>query len=64
MNRLTLGECAEIALVFWPGTPEPYLGNKAALVADVEFGVAIPTMSAKDRAAILREIEKKMAART
>lgn len=64
MNRLTLKELSDIALVFWPGTPEPYLGNKAALVADVEYGVAIPTMSAKDRASIEREIEKRKAART
>jgi hypothetical protein len=55
---LTLRELSDIALLFWPGTSEPYLGNKAALVHDVEIDAPIPTMSQKDRERIKVEIAK------
>jgi hypothetical protein len=55
---LTLQELSDIALIFWPGTSEPYLGNKAALVRAVEVDAPIPTMSQKERERIKEEIAK------
>jgi hypothetical protein len=55
---LTLQELSDIALIFWPGTSEPYLGNRAALVHDVEIDAPIPTMAQKERDRIKEEIAK------